>query len=247
MRESTPWPGPAYRPPDPREVYGPADLVLRFRSVEEDRLELERLDAGFVRRLEQLAPSPPRGDKSPRAKAMRARREAMRRQHREDLPHVGGRIVTLKRNQRIKIRGRGRKATRYIGHTALLEAFLDWAIPELEDQVAAHPAGRYPVAGRVHLPWRYVPPDLEAYPDHPGVYETVCDLVQHARGYEDDVLVAYDDWSLIEAPDPLAPRLEIWVRPVQWEAPPTRRPRAWKPRKVTTQAERKFALARRRA
>lgn len=133
--------------------------------------------------------------------------------------HVGGRLVQLKRAN--EIHRRGGVAT--IGKTPLWKAFHAWAVPRIRKCLQASET-RYPITGRVHLAWRYYPPDLAGIGDHTGVAETIGDLLEDAGAYQDDVLVLHTSGSQIEAPDPTRPRLEVWCREVH--GPATRKPRA---------------------
>lgn len=211
----------------PREVYGDPDAVIEFRPLEVDRAERKRREARFRESLDRRAPIPPRGDKSPKAKLARRLRTQLLAQRRRSAPWVGGRMVALKNNIEPHIVGRGRSARPTIGKTPLWEAWHAWALAELFRSPEAQASlDRWPLAGRVHLAWRYFPPDLEHLPDHTGVAETVADILEDLGAYVDDVQVAHTSGSLIEDPDPDRPRLEVWCRPC--EGPAVRKVRAKK-------------------
>lgn len=204
-------PEQVYIPPDPRALYGEPDLVLRFRPLEEDREQRERAGQGIRKHLAQVAPVPARGDRSPEAARARKLRARIQAAHRKSHPLVGGHLVPKKNHT--TVRRRGHRIG--VGKSATWKAFEAWALTRLRQELVRMPGRQHlPYRSGVHLVWRYTPPSLEAYPDHPGVYETVADLVQDLGMVIDDVQIQYDDLSRIEAPDPESPRLEIWVRPL---------------------------------
>lgn len=204
---------PVYRQAHPQAVFGDPDLVLEFLPLAEARARWKRWDQPRRQHLDRVAPIPARGDRSLRARQLRRQRTKLRAAYREGSPLVGDRLILKKRNSQPMRRG----AKMGIGKTNLWRCFEAWAIGRLRQASDRHPRSwlHWPLSVPVHLAWRYHPPDDQARPDHPGVSETVADLVQDAGLVVNDKLVAYDDLSRIEAPDPVRPRLEIWVRAVE--------------------------------
>lgn len=203
----------SYRPQDPREALGPPDVVLYFIPKAE-YLERTRAGKALVKGwLDKLVRIPARGDRSPQATWARKRRAKLAAEYREKSPKVGGRLILKKRNTKSMARGKGKIRP---GKTNLWRAFEAWALGGLVPS-QCEPfglRGLYPLRGRVHLAWRYHPPDRSAWPDHPGVAETVADLIQAAGFLENDEQIDHDDLSRRMGPDPLRPRLELWVREI---------------------------------
>jgi len=203
----------------PRVIYNAPDVVLSFRPREEDLAARAERERRFLEQLDRIAPLPARTDHSALAKRQRVLRADRLAQRRRDHPWIGGRMVELKRANEVHRRGR----VYSIGKTSLWRAFHAWAVPLIISGLRSSQTV-YPLTGRVHLAWRYFPPDLSGIGDHTGVAETVGDLLEDAGAYQDDVLVLHTSGSMIEAPDPDSPRLEIWCRPCT--GPATRAPRA---------------------
>ena len=142
-----------------------------------------------------VVPFDPRAETQARRKAGKA------------LP-AGHRLIALKRaNKIVTIHGRPS-----IAKTTEWQAFRTWAIYHLRTRKAqlrwVRPDADVPLA----IAAVYHPPDRVGMPDTDGMLATALDLLQDAGIIENDRQARRPDGSEIREPDPIRPRLVIWVR-----------------------------------
>lgn len=199
LRKHPPSPWPRI---DPRDIYGPPDLVLRFLRAQEAKEARKAWRARASRAALAGIPPIPHVVQGPHRVAWEKKLKARVDRWKRRYPLVGGELID-KKNQIEPLR-RGKRMA--VGHTHLWRAFEAWAVQQLQRDIL-------PIVDPVHVCWRYTPPSTEHAHDEAGVHQTVVDLLQAAAILLDDNLVEHGSESRILEPDPEAPRLEVWVRP----------------------------------
>lgn len=193
---ASPWPRI-----DPHAVYGPPDLVLPFLTAAQGKEARKAWRAKAQQEALRGWPPAPPGMAGAALKRYQAKLKSLVERWKRKYPLIGLELID-KKNQIEPLR-RGKRAA--VGHTPLWRAFEAWAVARLQRDIL-------PIVDPVHVCWRYTPPSTEHAHDEAGVHQTVVDLLQAAAILLDDNLVEHGSESRILAPDPEAPRLEVWVR-----------------------------------